>query len=129
MLAQHFKTAQELGLSDVELGALITVLRMLERGDIAAADFHMGIFRHECRTPACICGWAHHITSGRAFPELTAQCGPLLLYRRSSKALTELFRLTAARGSGGEITTAQAAIALRNYLTHGEPRWDEAMVG
>jgi hypothetical protein len=127
VLAQHFKTAEELGLSDVELGALITVLRMLERGDIAQAQFHMGLFRHECRTPACICGWAHHITGGRAFPELTAQCGPLLLYRRSSKALAELFRLTAARGSGGDIGPAQAAIALRNYLTHGEPRWDEAM--
>jgi hypothetical protein len=126
VLAQNFKTAQELGLADVEHAALITVLRMLERGDIAAAEFHMGHFRHECRTPACICGWAYHVSGGRAFPELTAQCGPVLLYRRVSKSLTELFRLTAARGSGGEISPGQAAIALRNYLTHGEPRWDEA---
>jgi hypothetical protein len=41
--------------------------------------------------------------------------------------LSELIRLTQARGSGGEITPAQAAVALRNYLTHGDPRWDEAM--
>ena len=51
----------------------------------------------------------------------------MILYRRFSGALVELFRLTAARGSGGEITPAQAAIALRNFLTHGEPRWAEAM--
>src|SRR5262245_2159965 len=127
MLAQNFKTAQELGLADVEVAALVRVLGMLERGDIAAAEFHMGQFRHECRTPSCICGWAHHISSGRAFPELISQHGPLLLYRRVTTALAELFRLTASRGSGGDITPAQAAVALRNYLTHGEARWAEAM--
>ncbi len=85
MLAQNFKTAKELGLADAEVEALITVLGMLERGDIARAEFHMGHFRHECRTPACICGWAHHISGGQAFPELTVHLGPILLYRRFSK--------------------------------------------
>ena len=132
MLAQNFKTAEELGLADVEFGALVTVLRMLERGDIAAAEFHMGHFRHECRTPSCICGWAHHISNGRAFGELSAaHHGPMMLYRRfdQNPGLVALFRMTASRGSGGDITTAQAAIALRNYLTHGEPRWAEAVAG
>jgi hypothetical protein len=130
VLAQNFKTANELGLADVEVEALITVLRMLERGDIARAQFHMGTFRHECRTPSCICGWAHYVSGDRAFPELSAaHHGPLMLYRRfgHSASIVELFRLTAARGSGGEITPAQAAIAVRNYLTYGEPRWGEAM--
>ena len=127
MLAQNFKTAKELGLAGVEVDALVTVLRMLERGDIARQDFHMGRFRHECKTPACICGWAHHISRGRAFSELTSSYGPILLHRRVSGALSELFRLTEARDSGSEITPAQAAVALRNYLTHGEPRWAEAM--
>ena len=129
MLAQNFKTAKELGLEEVEAEALVRVLRMLERGDIAAAEFHIGQFRHECRTPSCICGWAHHVSGGRAFPELSvAHHGALILYRRlsHSPAIVELFRLTAARGSGGDITPEQAAIALRNYLTHGEPRWAEA---
>ena len=129
MLAQNFKTAKELGLADVEVEALVTVLRMLERGDIAREEFHMGRFRHECRTPACICGWAHHLSRGRAFPELTSPYGPLILYRRLSSSISELFRLTAARGSGGEITPAQAAAALRTYLIHGETRWSEAMAG
>jgi hypothetical protein len=127
VLAQNFKTAKELDLADVEFEALVKVLGMLERGEIAREEFHMGHFRHECRTPACICGWAHHISAGKAFPELTCSLGPMILYRRFSSALVDLFRLTAARGSGGEITPPQAAIALRNYLTHGEARWAEAM--
>jgi hypothetical protein len=129
MLAQNFKTGKELGLADVEVESLITVLRMLEREDIAREAFHMGRFQDECKTPACLCGWAHHISRGRAFPELSARFGPLMLYRRvsHSPSAVELFRLTAVRGSGGEITPAQAAIALRNYLTYGEPRWTEAM--
>jgi hypothetical protein len=126
VLAQNFKTAKELGLANVEVEALVTVLRMLERGDIAREEFHMGHFRHECKTPACICGWAHHISRGRAFPELSSPYGPIMLYRRLNKPISELFRLTEARGSGGEITPAQAAIALRSYLTHGETRWEEA---
>jgi hypothetical protein len=62
-----------------------------------------------------------------AFPELSSPYGPLILYRRLSKPISELFRLTEARQSGGEIAPGQAAVALRNYLTHGEPRWAEAM--
>jgi hypothetical protein len=126
MLAQNFKTAQELGLAPAEHEALITVLRMLEREDIAREQFHMGRFQHECRTPACICGWAHHVSGGKAFPELSFRQGPLLLFRRLSQSTGALFRLTAARNSGAEITPAQAAVALRNYLTEGEPRWAEA---
>jgi hypothetical protein len=128
VLAQNFKTAEELGLADVEVKALVTVLRMLECDDIAPEMFHMGYFKYECQTPACICGWAHHISGGKAFPELSTQVGPMLVYRRfnESPSIIELFRVTAVRGSGGEITPAQAAIALRNFLTCGEPRWAEA---
>jgi hypothetical protein len=126
MLAQNFKTADELGLAQVEVTALATVLGMLERGEIAQEQFHMGHFRHSCRTPSCICGWAHHISGGKAFAELTSPYGSMILYRRANKPLIELFRLTAARGSGADITPAQAAFALRNYLTHGAPRWAEA---
>jgi hypothetical protein len=127
VLAQHFKTATELGLADVEAEALITVLRMLERGDIAREEFHMGHFQRECKTPACICGWAYHVSRGRAFSELSCRYGPMLLYRRLGDSARALFRFTETRGSGGDITPAQAAIALRNYLTLGEPRWVEAV--
>ena len=77
MLAQNFKTAKELGLADVEVDALVTVLRMLEREDIKREEFHMGYVQHECKTPACICGWAYHISRGRAFPELFPLPSPL----------------------------------------------------
>jgi len=127
MLAQNFKTADELGLAQVELTALATVLGMLERGEIAQGQFHMGHFRDSCRTPSCICGWAHYISGRKAFAELSSPYGSMILYRRANKPLIDLFRLTAARGSGGDITPAQAALALRNYLTHGEPRWAEAI--
>lgn len=129
MLAQNFKSAEELGLKEVEVQALVTVLRMLEREEIAREAFHMGYFKHECRTPACICGWAHQVSRGKAFPELSPQVGPMLLYRRfnESPSIIELFRVTAVRGSGSDITPAQAAIALRNFLTCGEPRWAEAL--
>lgn len=129
MLAQSFKTAAELGLAQVEVQALIAVLRMLERGDITHDEFHMGHFKHECKTPACVCGWAHHVSGGRAFPELAAKVGPMIVYRQFNEtpAVIALFRLTSTRGSGGDITPAQAAVALRNYLTEGEPRWEEAL--
>jgi hypothetical protein len=127
VLAQNFKTAAELGLAEIEVESLVKVLGMLERGDIARDEFHMGHFRHECRTPACICGWAHHVSRGHAFPELASPYGPLLLYRRVGHPVSELFRLKAARGSGGEITPAQAAVALRSYLTDGEARWADAV--
>src|SRR5262245_66207726 len=113
VLAQNFKSAEELGLAEVEVEALVTVLRMLERGDIAREQFHMGQFRHECKTPACICGWAHHISRGRAFSELASACGPIILHRRARSALNDLFRLTQTRASGRAIAVAPAADALR----------------
>jgi hypothetical protein len=125
VLAQNFKTAQELGLASEEVEALVTVLRMLERGEIAREEFHMGHFRHECRSPACICGWAHFVSRGQAFCELSTRYGPIMLYRRLGRSARDLFRLTEGRGAGGEISPTQAALALRNYLTHGEPRWAE----
>jgi hypothetical protein len=53
----------------------------------------------------------------------------MIVYRRFNEtpAVIALFRLTSTRGSGGDITPAQAAVALRNYLTEGEPRWEEAL--
>src|SRR5262249_10234273 len=122
MLAQNFKTADELGLSQVEVTALAPVRGMLERGEIAQGQFHMGQFRHSCRTPSCICGWAHHISGRKAFAELCSPYGSMILYRRANKPLIDLFRLTAARGSGGDITPAQAPLAPRKYLSHREAR-------
>ena len=110
---------------------------MLERGDIADEQFTMRRVQHPCRTPACLCGWANHVSAGRAFP-LHEKPGPTIFsdptfgprWLDMPRSLRDLF------GYGGRATDpvyaaspSQAAIALRSYLTQGEPRWAEALAG
>ena len=135
MLANNFMAPSALGLSDVEFKSLVKVLGMLERGEIAEEQFTMRRVQHPCRTPACLCGWANHTSGGRAFP-LHEKPGPTIFsdptlgprWREMPGSLRELF------GYGGRTTDpvyaatpSQAAIALRNYLTQGEPHWAEAL--
>src|SRR5262245_34074884 len=137
MLANNFMTPSALGLSDVEFESLVKVLGMLERGEIAEEQFTMRRVQHPCRTPACLCGWANHISGGRAFP-LHEKPGPTIFsgstfgprWLDMPQPLRDLF------GYGGRTTDpvyaatpSQAAIALRNYLRQGEPRWAEALAG
>jgi len=137
MLANNFMTPSALGISDAELDALVKVLGMLERGEIPEDQFTMRRVQHPCRTPACLCGWANHVSAGRAFPH--APSHPMMFgntdayrprWRGLPRKVLELF------GVGGgpadpvyAATRSQAAIALRNFLTHGEPRWTEALAG
>jgi hypothetical protein len=137
MLANNFMAPSALGLSDVEFESLVKVLGMLERGEIADEQFTMRRVQHPCRTPACLCGWANHISSGRAFP-LQEKPGATIFssptygpyWKGMSRSLRDLF------GYGGRPTDpvylaspSQAAMALRSYLTHGEARWAEALAG
>lgn len=68
MLANNFMTPSALGISDVEFDALVKVLGMLERREIPDDEFTMRRVQHPYRTPACLCGWANHVSGGRAFP-------------------------------------------------------------
>lgn len=144
MLAQNFKTPVDLGITDAEFDALHRVLGMLEREEVQHAPgyggickslpssptnrpapvyFNMGFItgEHDCGTAGCILGWAQHIAN---------RC---LFERIRTPAIQRLFMM----GSEGyvpglpvaqeNIRPAHAAIALRNYLTHGEPRWAEAL--
>jgi hypothetical protein len=137
MLANNFMTPSALGISDVEVDALVKVLGMLERGEISDDQFTMRRVQHPCRTPGCLCGWANHVSAGRAFP-LQAKPGLTIFsnttygprWREMPRPVLELF------GYGGRptdpvyaATPSQAAIALRNFLTQGEPRWAEALAG
>lgn len=137
MLANNFMPPSALGLSDVEFESLVKVLGMLERGEIGEDEFTMRRVQHPCRTPACLCGWANHVSGGRAFP-LEAKPGPTIFSQSTygprwsamPRPVRELF------GYGGRATDpvyaatpAQAAIALRSYLTRGEARWAEALAG
>lgn len=122
MLAQNLKTPADLGITDAEFDALAKVLGMLERGELTHTDkraptvpngFNMGVVKTktDCGTVCCIYGWActlcdwHTSISHDLF---TVFCPPNI-------------------GKYSAITPAQAAIALRSYLTHGDPRWDEAL--
>ena len=125
MLARSFLSATDLRISDVERDALIATLFAFERGEIET--FTMRHFRESCGTPACICGWANHFSDGRAFAEVSTLSGTLAvkrLYSRLPKQLQYLFDIQGLPQQAGA-TRAQAAAALSNYLTFGEPRWDE----
>lgn len=128
MLAQNFKTPTDLQISDAEFEALVKVLGMLERQELIYSDvgknllpipngFNMGTWEQAraCGTARCIGGWA-------AFLMKVDVEGYVIGARCST--LNELFW---GCPNDNKATTAQASIALRNYLTHGEPRWAEAM--
>lgn len=141
MLAQNFKTAEELGIEQKHLDALVKVLGLLERGELKHTNweeartgtgqlkftghFNMNAWaaNAECGTIACIGGTAELI-GGFCF-EVD------LLNTASGRAKTEkLYSLFYPSREGGDyfyedITTEQAATALRNYLTTGQPKWSE----
>lgn len=138
MLAQNFKTASDLGISDAELDALIKVLGMLERGDITHVPhverenlqpdhgtepigFNITKFygQADCGTVCCICGWAEYV--GRLEP------GSLMRKRFRRPQLEALFDPTGRVPDPSALTPARSAIALRSYLTTGEANWAEAL--
>jgi len=137
MLAQSFKAAEDLGLTDLQYDALRQTLVAMETGLVehvkvdqmktrragtvrgVIGKFNMAFWRANmrCGTVACLGGTAEMISGtkpGTLFGSLT------------SPALHELFH-----PSGGfeweNISVDQAARALRNYLTTGEPNWEEAL--
>lgn len=132
MLAQNFKTAEELGLGEAELAAHITVLGMLERGELKHIPepsyrkrqngFNMSFDGLEtpCGTVACIGGWVAVILGDKATWGYVA--GPAIDTPRR-----RLYWPLGGDDVMKTITTSQAAMALRNYLTTGEPRWEEVL--
>lgn len=126
MLAQNLMTAEALGIAAEEQQALVTVLGMLERGEIDDAHFDMLNFvqREDCGTVGCLCGWAYEVSGGRAFPEVaSAWYAAERLRHRLPDAAKHLFALDRPLVT----TAAKGAIALRSYLTTGEARWMEAL--
>lgn len=129
MLAQNFKTSAELGHTDEELAAHITILGMLDRGELIHAHqwanidngFNMRVLRNEsdCGTVCCIQGWVNFLIPAGA--KRTTHGG--------DSAHGRLIMPPGGADEWAKITTSQAANALRNYLTTGEARWDEALAG
>jgi hypothetical protein len=129
MLAQNFKTPIDLGISDADFEGLVKALSLFEGGQIPENKFGMArVILSDCKTPSCICGWAHYASAGRAFPLSMSRNGKWLEpdWGPMPAPLQELFTYGRYR-LGEQASASQAAIALRNYLTFGEPRWAEAM--
>jgi hypothetical protein len=130
MLAQNFKTPADLKITDAEFEALVIVLRMLERGELRHEPnyksptipngFNMcnwGMIE-PCGTVACIKGWARFATGNRGlFGDI-----------ERGDSVERLFTVDhVLHGMWQDISTEQAAIALRNYLSSGEARWPEIL--
>jgi hypothetical protein len=136
MLAQNFKSKEELKIEGKELSALISVLHMLEREELKHGDiksflkkkgdvFNMAAFKYvaDCGTIGCIAGWADVIGG----TDLVTKCCRHDLPNNLQKLFVPC--LTAKLGPNylREISAPQAAVALRSYLTTGHPNWDEAL--
>ena len=139
MLAQNFKTADELGIKEEQREALMKTLVMLETGKLVhntddsiakysmneedapfTGHFNMASWRQTtpCGTAACIGGTAEMIAGYDVFDEYDAQEGGI--------QLDQLFQ--PRRIADWEaITPEQAAAALRSYLSTGDARWDLAI--
>lgn len=136
MLAQNFLDSTALGISEVERNALIKVLGALEREEIPDLDrraahtfvpllrrqklkfFYMPLSRvnTDCGTAGCIRGHAEWLTNDDTMFEGVVQ-------RDRGDPLHDLFYPS----QGIDAKAHQAASALRNFLTLGEPRWGEAL--
>jgi hypothetical protein len=132
MLAQNFMTAADLSLTGAQKAALIKVLVLLETGRLEhhqseprkifndeatfCGKFNMEYWTslHHCGTVACIGGTAQ-LVGNVDFEE-----------EPQTAALQELFSPQHVL-DWSSITTDQAAVALRSYLTTGDARWDLAV--
>lgn len=137
MLAQNFKTAADLGITEPQLSALQKTLVLLETGKLVhtsrpkdklnwdadpvfAGRFNMDAWDatfESCGTIACIGGTAEMI--GGVDFGVDHEDLPNNLYH-----LFYPFKLSVSFAS---ITATQAATALRSYLTTGDARWDLAV--
>lgn len=135
------KTAEQLGISEEKRAAIEMVGRMLERGEIVHRPvmsysqhlpegrwFCMSYWRagrkaEGCGTAACIGGWVEELTG------LTFESGSVEGYGlcvENNVALDELFYPKAV-DNYTNIRSEHAARAVRNYLDHGEARWEEVL--
>lgn len=139
MLAQNFKSAADLGIEEVELSALISVLYMLEREEVVLKfrsdgkqnaihmDNYLAGDDTECGTTGCIIGWAHKLSGRIAFPELRGSHWDATskFERRLTREACDLFYIDNNRSHPDRVD--QIAAALRSWMTTGNARWDLAL--
>ncbi len=125
MLAQNFKSAEDLGLTAEWHQALITVLGMMDRSEMVWTKpykpAHNGFTMshvwsmNDCETAGCIFGWARHLTRSMA-NNTSKECS-----REQEQALERLYMPPGYEH--GLYTVEEAAHALRTYLVTGIPNW------
>lgn len=137
MLARNFMTHQELGTSKEVYGALVTLLGMLERGEVhyletitdkdVVGDLrHINMHYWRCGTVGCMGGWVEHLA------DLEEDVLRKDLDVRNP-ALWQLFfpMMKEGRYAGdkplSKITTDDMRQALHNYLSLGDSRWEEVL--
>lgn len=152
MLAQNFKSAEELGLTETNWKALIGVLGMLERGELVHGELNLKKTRdwnmrrskdrlgkvsfnmqatyatsEDCGTVCCIAGAAEHFF-GATFLNCDGGLEPNFRFYFSSieKLFLPMF-LEGKHSDWAKITTDQADTAIRNYLSTGEAQWEEVV--
>jgi hypothetical protein len=142
MLAQSFLPAAELGISEPQRDALMKTLVLLETGklvhvvgDLNVRSVHSELYTGhfsmrawsadtDCGTVRCIGGTAEAVgqvkfdnwSYGESYPAEHPQ-----------QRLYNLFSPPRATTMWRAITDAQAATALRSYLTTGDAKWHEAV--
>lgn len=129
MLAQNFKTPVDLEMDEKDFIAHVQFLGILERGEIIYQDawrpkgkgFNMSLAFANCGTIGCIYGWTQNM-QGKKIDQIPDS---IPAARHELYCPFQTFDDVHERRNA--VTLAQAAIALRNYLTSGEPRWDEAL--
>ncbi len=139
MLAHNYMTAEDLKISQELHSALIKVLGMFERGEMQHVKYKdgflpdlgkdqfgfnmaVGKFYTDCGTVGCFAGWASEIMKcdvTEIFADVATMGLACLFYGHSVRTfiIGGPFRLS-------EVTTEQATLALRNYLTTGKPDWE-----
>lgn len=142
MLAQNFKSATDLEITEQQRLALIKTLVLLETGKLThkkkpddnemlhfgfdfkdghpvlTGHFNMDLWTvtyRNCGTIACIGGTA----------EIIGGPGVGFVEDQLPENLQRLFYPFTSKFRFRDITTAQAATALRSYLTTGNPHWEE----
>jgi hypothetical protein len=134
MLAQNFKTADDLDITEKQKDALCKTLVLFETGKLThvppssngdeeatfSGHFNMCNWsaKHRCGTIGCIGGTA----------EMVGQVSFGYIYGLTNLPLKDLFLPNEVEPSQwGNITVDQASRALRSYLTTGAARWDLAV--
>jgi hypothetical protein len=150
MLKQTFKPAAELGLNRAQYDALCKTLVLFETGKIThvkidpnmrshwssdnefSGNFNMRYWGgltgssyyclgHDCGTISCIGGLAELIAGKPVFHHGGPDIPDKVAYLFNPSRVPV--------GQWDEITAEQAAQAIRNFLTTGEPGWEEIVNG